>query len=102
MSLVEISCVPVTREILKRDLAADHGPGIRSITTFAVYMDGDYFAQSGGPRTALKSNLFSACFRKLLGSYQDFFMISSLCPAPNIAFARRYPYNKNRSGIKSN
>ncbi len=38
---------PVTREILKRDLAAYHGLGIRSITTFAVYMDGDYFAQFG-------------------------------------------------------
>ncbi len=38
---------PVTREIMRCDLAAYHGLGIRSITTFAVYMDGAFFSQYG-------------------------------------------------------
>lgn len=34
-------------EVVKRDLAFYHSLGIRSITTFAVRMDGDYFKQYG-------------------------------------------------------
>ena len=35
------------REVVKRDLARYHSLGIRSLTTFAVYCDGDYFARHG-------------------------------------------------------
>lgn len=33
--------------VVKADLAAYHGLGIRSFTTFAVFMDGDYFVNHG-------------------------------------------------------
>ncbi len=37
----------VSPGILERDLAAYHGLGIRSFTTFAVYMDGGRFRKYG-------------------------------------------------------
>lgn len=35
------------RDVVRRDLRAYYGLGIRSITTFAVYMDGEYVARHG-------------------------------------------------------
>ncbi len=41
-----VSC-PCTETILRRDLDAYCGLGVGNITTFAVYMDGDYFSRHG-------------------------------------------------------
>ena len=35
------------REVVSRDLRVYYDLGIRSITTFAVYMDGEYFEKHG-------------------------------------------------------
>ena len=37
----------VRPELLRRDLEAYAGAGIRNITSFAVYMDGEYFSAHG-------------------------------------------------------
>lgn len=47
-------------EVVKRDLALYHSLGIRSITSFAVRMDGDYFKQYGDAELNLYAEYINA------------------------------------------
>ena len=49
-----------TREVAARDLKAYHGLGIRSITTFAAYMDGEYFRSHGDRELAEYAELVNS------------------------------------------